>query len=131
MSISRNGSAAASANGLPVDGREPVAVARIFAAHGAEVELLQLSRVASDAAIADRAVVDFDDRRDLSAGATQQQLLAGVQLSAVDRALDHLESELIANQTDHQLARNPFEDVLGDGRSVEDAIAQHEQVFGR
>ena len=62
MSMSGNGSAEGSANWLPVDGSEPVAVARIFAAHGAEVEVLQLTRVAAYPPIADGAVVDFDDR---------------------------------------------------------------------
>ena len=65
-----------------VDRRQPVAVRGQLAAHRVEVERRELARDGADLAVADLAVVDLDDRRDLRAGAAQEDLVGGVQLAS-------------------------------------------------
>src|SRR3989442_15754691 len=84
------------ARGTPGDGRSksglgitsvflvnrdrPVLVLGGVAADGAEVDVLELLREFPDLAVADRAPVDLDHRRDLRSGAAQQQLVTCVDL---------------------------------------------------
>src|SRR5436309_740355 len=114
-----------------VNGNGPVLVLRRLAAHGAEVDALQLLGEFAHAAVADGPSVHLDHRRDLRARAAQQELLARVELGAVDAALDHGLAELFADHAHDQLARHALEDVIGDGRRDEDAVLVHEEVLGR
>src|SRR5438552_3705036 len=93
--------------------------------------VLVLRRLAAHAAVADDPSVHLDHRRDLRARAAQQELLARVELGAVDAALDHGLAELFADHAHDQLARHALEDVIGDGRRDEDAVLVHEEVLGR
>ena len=61
-------------------------------------------------------MVHAADRRDLRAGAAEEDLVGDVQLGAVDRALDDGHAELLAHQRHDRVARDAFEDVLGDRR---------------
>src|SRR5213080_2919019 len=76
-----------------VNGDRPVLVLRQLAADGAEVDVLELLRELPHLAVADRPPVDLDDRRDLRARAAQKQLVARVELGAVDAPLLHLDVE--------------------------------------
>src|SRR4029077_8290180 len=96
-----------------VDRDCPVLVLRRLAADGAEVDALQLLREFPDLAVADRPPVDLDHRRDLRAGSAQQQLVACVELCAVDAALEHLFVELGLDDTDEELPRHTLENVVG------------------
>ena len=71
-----------------VDRLQPIAVARVLTAHRLEVDLLQPARVRPDLARADPPPVDLDHRRNLGPRPTQEQLVARVQLGAVDAALN-------------------------------------------
>src|ERR1700738_3474230 len=77
-----------------VNGEGPVGILRIVAPDGAEVDALELARQLADAALADRPAIDLDDGRDLRAGAAHEQLVTGVELGAVDRAIEHLLAQL-------------------------------------
>src|SRR5260221_14372906 len=83
------------AAGLLVDGNRPVLVLLGLAPHGAEVDVLQLLRELADLAVSDWTAVHLYDRRDLSPGAAQQELLAGVELRAVDASFDDGHTKLI------------------------------------
>src|SRR5690348_1073666 len=114
-----------------VDRDRPVLVLRRLAPDGAEVDALQLLRELAHLAVANRAPVDLDHRRDLRSGPAQQQLVACVQLGAVDAPLTHRLVELILDDLDEQLARHALEDVVGHRRRDELAVLQHEEVFRR
>src|SRR2546428_732337 len=67
-------------------------------------------------------------RRDLVAAPAEERLLGDVELGAVDLALDHVQPESIrANLLDEGRARDGLEDVCGDRRRDEPALANHEE----
>src|SRR5260221_573467 len=109
----------------------PVLVLGRVAADRAEVDALQLLCELAHLARANTAPVDLDHRRDLRAGAAQEQLIAGVQLGAVDAAFDHSLAQLFLDHRHQQGPGDAFEDVVGDGWRHEDAVLEHEQVLGR
>src|SRR5438067_9981087 len=113
-----------------IDRKRPGCVLRAVAADRPEVDALELAGELADLAVADRPAVDLDHRRDLCAGAAEEELVAGVQLGAVDRSLDDLLSELVADQLDQQPAGHSLQDVVGDRWSDEDAVLVHEEVLG-
>src|SRR5215471_5345286 len=84
-----------SGDGGLVDRGEPLAVAGLVTAHGAEVDLLEAARQTAGTSIAYGAAIDLDDRRHLGARAAQEQLVAGEELGAVNRALHDLQPELV------------------------------------
>src|SRR5438034_8627957 len=88
-----------------VNGNGPVLVLRRLAAHGAEVDALQLLGEFAHAAVADGPSVHLDHRRDLRACAAKQQLLARVELGGGGAALDHNIKEIIADHEHDQLAQ--------------------------
>src|SRR3981081_677919 len=98
-----------------VNGDSPVLVLRRLAAHRLEVDVLKLQRELAHLAVPNRAAVDLDHRRDLRAGSTEQQLLARVQLGAIDAPLYDRHVELFFDHADHEGSRDPFEDVFGSG----------------
>src|SRR5258708_8083537 len=102
-----------------VDRQGPAGVLRVVAADGAEVDALQLAGELADLAVADRPAVALDHRRHLRAGAAEEQLVAGVELGPVDRALDDLLAELVADELYEQPAGDALEDVVGDRRRDE------------
>src|SRR5438067_12241747 len=114
-----------------VNGNGPVLVLRRLAAHGAEVDALQLLGELADLAVADRPAVDLDHRRDLRPSPTKEQFVARVQLGAVDAPLKHRQVQLLFDNLDQKLACHALEDVVGHRRSDELAVLQHEQVLGR
>src|SRR5581483_12299614 len=79
-------------------GHDPAGVGRVAAADGVEEERLQLARHRADAAVADLAVVHLDHGREVRRGPGHEALVGDVELGAVDRALDDLETELLARQ---------------------------------
>src|SRR4051812_6024968 len=82
------------------DGREPVGVRRIGALHDVEEPLLKLLRDRADGALADGAVVDLADRRDLRGGAREEALVREPQLIAGDATLADLELHLASERDD-------------------------------
>src|SRR5437879_4935187 len=114
-----------------VDADRPVLVLRVVAPNRAEVDLLELLGELAHAPAADLAVVDLDYRGDLGAGAAEEELLTGVELRAVDAALDYGQAQLVANHLDQQVAGDALEDVVGDRWGGEDAVFEHEEVLGR
>src|SRR5438067_11018676 len=91
---------------VSVDADRPVLVLGVLAPHRAEVELLELLGELADASTAHIAVVDFDDRGDLGAGAAEEQLLACVELRPVDAPLDHGQAQLVTDHPYQQVARD-------------------------
>ena len=67
--------------------------------------------------------------RQLSTRPAQEDLVGGVQLGAVDGALDHRNAEIAAHGDD-VLSSDPLEDVVGPGRGDQDAVPDDEQVLG-
>src|ERR1700730_4363273 len=65
----------------------PVLIFRCLATDGAEIDVLQLLRELPNLAIAHGPSVDLVDGRDLSAGSAEEQLVARVELGAVDAPL--------------------------------------------
>src|SRR5213596_1834027 len=112
-----------------VDRDRPVLVLRRLAAHGAEVDVLELLRELAHLAVAHGPAVDLHDRRDLRAGSTQEQLVAGVELGAVDASLEHRQVELFPHAPHREFPRHALEDVVGHGRGDERAVLEHEEVL--
>ena len=75
-------------------------------------------------------MVDLDDGRDLGTGSAEEQLVARVELGAVDAALNDILAKVFFDQSHDQRARDAFEDVIGDWRRHENAVLEHEQVLG-
>src|SRR5438105_11989880 len=114
-----------------VDRQRPVSVLGVVASDGLEVDLLQLLGELAHPPVRDRPAVHLDHRRDLRPGPAEEDLVADVELRAVDASLDHGHLQLLTDQPDHQAAGDPLQDVVGDRRGREHAVLQDEEVLGR
>src|SRR2546422_2987806 len=108
--------------------RAPLRISLVDAPDDFHVGLEHASGDRPDLAITEREAIDRDDRRDLVAAPAEERLLGDVELGAVDLALDHVQPESIrANLLDEGRARDGLEDVGGDRRRDEPALADHEE----
>src|SRR5438477_11642550 len=96
-----------------VDRDGPVLVLRGLAAHGAEVDALQLLRELADLAVADRPAVHLVHRRDLRPTSTKEQLVTRVQLGPADAPLEPPQVKLPFDHLAHKLAGQALEDAIG------------------
>src|SRR2546423_3985668 len=113
-----------------VDGCEPGPVFAIPAAHDLEIQFLQPLDDRPDLAIADEPAVDVDHRRNLGAGAAEEDLVGNVELGAVDRALEDFHAELGTEQLDHGEPGEALENIVGRRRREHLAVANHEDILG-
>src|SRR2546428_12752637 len=93
-----------------IDGDSPVLELRRVAAHGVEVDALQLLRELPDLARAPPPAVDLDHRWDLGSGPGEEQLVACVKLGSVDAPLHHVLCHLAPDQTRYQRGGHGFDD---------------------
>src|SRR5579872_7185397 len=114
-----------------VDGDAPVLVLRGLAPDSGEVDVLQLLSHLAHLAVAHRTPIDLDHGRDLRTCAAQQELLARVQLRAVDVAFHDGQAQLVLDDLHQEMPRDALEDVVGDRRRDEHSVFEHEEVFGR
>src|SRR3954454_21190910 len=96
---------------LLVDRRPPLAVLRDLTAHDLEVATLERQRGIARLTGADDPAVHLGHRRDLHAGADEEDLVSREQLAAVDARLAHLQAHL-AGQLEHDATRDADEDVI-------------------
>src|SRR5690606_33604654 len=112
------------------DGGAPVAVLLHLAPDHVKVQLLELSGDGADAAVAHGAPVDLRDGTHLRAGADKEGLVRHVQLGAVHLPLHHREAQFVPGQLDDGGPGHALEDVGGDGRRDELAMAHQKEVLG-
>ena len=117
--------------GWPKTRGEPGAVVRVLAPDDAKVALLQGAGQRADAAVADRDAVDREDRHDLLTRAAPEQLVGGVELGAVDRALDHRAADRRRRDLEHRVAGDALEDVARQIRRVQAPVPGDEQAGAR
>src|SRR5688500_11818347 len=111
-----------------LDGHRPVGILFPLAARGLEVQFLQALGDGSYAAGSDRTVVDLDDGRYLEPRPREEDLVRGVELRAVHRALNDGHPELFAGELHDGVARYALQDVSRYGRGDELALPDQEDV---
>src|SRR5262245_56544715 len=125
------GAATSRTSGRSVDPGRPVQVLRVVGAHRREVDALQLVAELTDASVPDGPSIDLDHGGDLRPGPAQKQLVARVQLGAVDAPLENRHAQLVPDQADDQTASDPLENVVCYRRRHEDPVFENEQVLRR
>src|SRR5438128_1233240 len=116
----------------PIGRGPPLREPRVDTADDVHVRARQAGRDRADLAVAEWEPVDRQDRRDLVAAAAEERLVGHVELGAIDLALDHAHAEQLGADRVHQgRARDALEDVCGDGRRDEPALAYHEERRAR
>src|ERR1700686_3075142 len=113
-----------------VDGRQPGTVLGATSPHDLEIELLQPVDHRPHLAVTNWPPVDIDHRRDLRAGAAQEDLVGDVKLRPVDGALHDLEVQLGAQQLDHGEPGKALENIVRGGRCKHLAVTDQEDVLG-
>src|SRR5438552_6562457 len=108
--------------------REPLHVARLQAADGAEERSLDLLRQRAHFTDADPTIVYFTHRRDLRRGAAQESLVGAVQIVAREAALFDRDPLVLGDPQDG-LAGDPFENATRDRRRVERSVPHQEEVL--
>ena len=71
-----------------------------LSADGVVEQLAQPRRDGAGPAVADRAVVDFGDRREMGGRARHEELIADVEFGTVDRPFGHFDSKLVFRELD-------------------------------
>src|SRR5690606_22066418 len=99
------------------DRHEPVAIALVASGDDVEEQRLELLGDGAAASVADPAVVELADRRDLGRRAREEGLVRDVHLVAGDALLDHLDAE-VPGDGDHGIAGDAVE-AAGEVRRVE------------
>ena len=111
------------------DERPPALVTRVRPRHSLEERLLQLLGDRSALAIANLAVVDLADRRQLGGRAGQEDFVGDVEVVAGERGLDDFEAP-VAGDLDDRMARDAVEDAV-EWRRSDLAVADDEDVLAR
>src|ERR1700692_4899361 len=111
------------------DRGQPVRVAVVLSLADGEVEVLELAGQRPGRPRADGALIDLDDRRNLGAGPAEQDLIGDVKLTAVDPALDDLDTELVTRKRHQHRAGDALNDVLRCGRSDQAAAPDDEEIL--
>src|SRR5688572_24240922 len=107
--------------------RAPLGVPLVVSMSDPEIDVADLLRDRSDLALGYLASVDVHARRDLRAGAAEEDLLGNVELAAVDLPLRNEDPELGGDLED-RVAGDALEDIVGHRRRYDRAVAYHEQV---
>src|SRR5215471_293828 len=110
-----------------IDGGERSREGRVVAARGREEQALKALRDGAGLAVADRQAIDGNDWGDLFRRPADQDLIAHVELGAIDRALDRRATVLASVELEHGPPRDRFEHTVGYGRDDEVALTHHHE----
>src|SRR3954466_10071341 len=95
--------------------------------HGVKEGLPNPHRDRSGLAIADVAPIDSRDGGDLDPRTAEERFVSDVELGAIDVALFD-RNALIAGKLQHRAPRDAFQNIAGDRRGNEGAVANEEEV---
>ena len=113
------------------DRAAPVQVLLVIAPYYFNVKVSNLFGHWPNVAVADRAVVQLADGRDVGSGPGKEDLVGEIKLAAPYAALNDLHAKLVLSQLEGRVPGDAGQVVVGDQWSVKHPVGYQEQVFSR